>query len=610
MFIYSGVLNECSKYKLHLALFSLVFPIKFFLNSMTSFCKHAFLILLSVGATTLLAQDISSTLETNNTLIDTNAINTLVDTNTNNTAPDTNFMEVVYVGDTNNVANPNTSLGAVSYPYAIGKYDVTATQYCAFLNAIARAQKDSQRLYNPKMGGITDGTNPTADAGDPKVACIQRSGTDGNYIYTVIPGREDFPITYVSFQMAACFCNWMQNGMPTGTAQDVLTGSYSMGFNITPTYSATNPTSATPTWVIPDQEMWYKAAYYNRDSGTNNSYYTYPAKYFSPPGNSLDPTTPNQANYCYNGVFAETNALVSNPRGPFLSPVGAFKASASPYGAYDMGGDVYQWTWPMNKNTGGTPLPYIVSNDTNGVAMINGCSWYSGNIGITYDNDAQAISIMNASSEIGFRVALLIPPATASNVEKAIAALKADPTQAFYAALNGWFGCSMADVLKNCLVTDPNSTEGLMQQALQRSGIVLGQQRDVIEQVNSHSALWKETAELLSNQAPKGSLGVLGEQTVQTNLQEVGYVLRATTSRTLSELTAFADVGVVEEAGFALVPMLGVCAVPLIVGAGAYLAYEYFEPLNGIAIGTSLSVHAAQDVWTACKMLGSALEWL
>ena len=64
-------------------------------------------------------------------------------------------LETVPVGDPGNVAdtpsdsaNPNGQ-GSVSYTYNIGKYDVTAGQYCDFLNAVAKT--DTYGLYDQKM---------------------------------------------------------------------------------------------------------------------------------------------------------------------------------------------------------------------------------------------------------------------------------------------------------------------------------------------------------------------------------------------------------------------------------------------------------------------------
>ncbi len=87
-------------------------------------------------------------------------------------------IQTVHVGDRGNAndspANSNTTngTGGVAYSYNIGKYDVTLTQYTAFLNAVAHSDPNS--LYSNFM------------ATDLNVAGISRSGTSGSYSYSVI----------------------------------------------------------------------------------------------------------------------------------------------------------------------------------------------------------------------------------------------------------------------------------------------------------------------------------------------------------------------------------------------------------------------------------------
>jgi formylglycine-generating enzyme required for sulfatase activity len=54
-------------------------------------------------------------------------------------------------------------------------------------------------------------------------------------------------------------------------------------------------------------------------------------------------TQPNQANY-YNGTFSVTQQqlLASQNNQNYLTNVGAFKNSASYYGTFDQGGNVYE----------------------------------------------------------------------------------------------------------------------------------------------------------------------------------------------------------------------------------------------------------------------------
>ena len=73
-------------------------------------------------------------------------------------------LQFVTVGDPGNLADTTTGLGAVGYTYSIGKYDVTAAQYVAFLNAVAST--DPYGLYTQSMSGPVD-------------CNIQRSGSPG-----------------------------------------------------------------------------------------------------------------------------------------------------------------------------------------------------------------------------------------------------------------------------------------------------------------------------------------------------------------------------------------------------------------------------------------------
>ena len=115
-------------------------------------------------------------------------------------------LEFVTVGDTNNAADPSTGNGAIGYAYQIGKYDVTAAQYTQFLNAVAAT--DTFGLY-------------TAEMSTGFAACgIQRSGTSGNYTYSVAADHANRPVNYVSFYDAERFANWLNNGQPSGARRD------------------------------------------------------------------------------------------------------------------------------------------------------------------------------------------------------------------------------------------------------------------------------------------------------------------------------------------------------------------------------------------------------
>src|SRR5207342_3192626 len=85
---------------------------------------------------------------------------------------------------------------------------------------------------------------------------------------------------------------------------------------------------------------WYKAAYYN----PAGSYNQYPISSNTVPTSAMPGSTPNTGNFSSpSGAFAVTGSNSYSSSQNYLTDVGAYTASASPYGVYDMGGDVFQW---------------------------------------------------------------------------------------------------------------------------------------------------------------------------------------------------------------------------------------------------------------------------
>lgn len=225
------------------------------------------------------------------------------------------------VGNPGNAADPNTGFGNVNYAYQIGTYDVTVDQYVAFLNANDPTGADPVGIYNSNMSNATYGGvnfNSTASAGQ---------------MYSAMSGDGIHPINYVTWYDAIRFANWMDNGEPifnsepTATNNATENGSYTLtGFTATPTNGTSITRNTGAVVFLPSENEWYKAAYYDPDT---SSYYLYPTSSNIEP-NATGPTaSPNSAN-CGNAVGNLTN-------------VGAYSGTTSAYGAYDMGGNVWQW---------------------------------------------------------------------------------------------------------------------------------------------------------------------------------------------------------------------------------------------------------------------------
>ena len=241
---------------------------------------------------------------------------------------------LVTVGDSGNSADSTTGYGAVSYNYKIGQYQVTIAQYTEFLNAVA--QTDTYSLYNINMQAATN------------TAGIQRTGSSGSYVYTVMVNSGysgNRPISSVTWYNAARFANWMANGQLSG-AQDSTTteeGAYTLNgitTGNTVVKNSTNPnTGSAPTFYLPSDDEWYKAAYY---SGTG-TYYLFATQSNSIPGNAIGSAS-NQANYISNQTgYCTTQSFTTSLSVNYLTDVGSFTGSASHYGTYDQTGNVWEW---------------------------------------------------------------------------------------------------------------------------------------------------------------------------------------------------------------------------------------------------------------------------
>lgn len=231
---------------------------------------------------------------------------------------------VGYAGNSPDPAS-GTRYGAVPYNYSIGIYDVTNAQYVEFLNAKASAA-DPFGLWNPNM-------DPSSFEG-----AISRSGS-GPYGYAVKPGFANKPVIYVSWYDAVRFVNWLQNGQGSG---DTESGTYLIANGGTNSGTVIVPNTATRTnwansnsfhWVLPSDNEWYKAAYFNAPAGT---YYFYPFQTNSEPTILAPPGDSNSGNFL-------NVAYNYDGSGSYLTDVGAYPNSISPFGSFDMGGDVFQW---------------------------------------------------------------------------------------------------------------------------------------------------------------------------------------------------------------------------------------------------------------------------
>ena len=266
------------------------------------------------------------------------------------------IFDLTYIGD--------AGCGGVDHNYYIGTYEVTVAQYTEFLNAVAAS--DPYGLYSGSME--TDPLGPS----------ITRSGASGSYTYTAVAGKENEPVRWVSLYDGMRLCNWLANGQGSG---DTENGSYDLSLGV---YT---PRNTGATWVIPSESEWCKAAYYDAE---HDAYYTYPNGSDDVPAEPTDGTTPREMNFGDDPYW--------NPDGgtrEYFTSIGE-TTGHSPYGVYDMGGNVEEWTDTADA------YPYDFVRVTRGGGLMALEDQLQSSDSSIYEPDMEG-------STFGFRIAYIIP---------------------------------------------------------------------------------------------------------------------------------------------------------------------------------------------------------
>jgi len=250
------------------------------------------------------------------------------------------FLEMVIVGDPGNgpgEAPPFGEFGAVATTFRIGKFEVTNAQYATFLNAVAAT--DTNGLFTASMETDARGG-------------IRQFGTSPNFVYGVKAGMGDKPVNFVSFWNACRFCNWLHNGRSRGlqSAGTTETGSYDLTI---PGAIAGNTVTRSPgaKFFLPTEDQWYKAAYHQPASvgGDVDGYWLYPTRSNEVPTvgavNAIGEITNDDGNIAnYNsGANWDSNDDGNVENGNVTTVGSGGDGSASFYGAFDMGGNVWEW---------------------------------------------------------------------------------------------------------------------------------------------------------------------------------------------------------------------------------------------------------------------------
>jgi formylglycine-generating enzyme required for sulfatase activity len=285
-----------------------------------------------------------------------------------------------YVGNPNNSADTTvmddgtTGYGSVSHAYNIGTYDVTNSQYVAFLNSNDPTGANTLGLYDSFMSSA------------PYGGIDYNSSAANGSKYSVNSGDGNHPVNYETWYSAIRFANWLDNGQVPGSTETgayTLLGPYeNLGGTAVPSNADSITRNPGASIFLPSENEWYKAAYYNPATA---SYYQYATSSNTAPNASGPTAILNSANY---------NAAVGN-----LTDVGAYSNTTSPYGAFDMGGNAWQWNETLiilgSAQRGARGGPF----DSSAVNLLS--------------SDRDIVTPTAEGADFGFRVAMIPEPSTA-----------------------------------------------------------------------------------------------------------------------------------------------------------------------------------------------------
>lgn len=207
-----------------------------------------------------------------------------------------------------NISNSNDSnnIGRVDYTYQLKKYPVTNAEYAEFLNAVSKSTS-SLGLWVPEMADSTQRGG------------INRTNASPNYIYTIKTNMGDKPVNFVNWFSMARYINWLHNNKPTGLPGNSTTedGVYTLtNFVVSGSFKPTR--NNINSYWLPNENEWYKAAYYDPTKNTIGGYWNYATQSDSLPDSITVDTTgtgngTTNANNCATPTPTPTITITSTP---------------------------------------------------------------------------------------------------------------------------------------------------------------------------------------------------------------------------------------------------------------------------------------------------------
>ncbi|MEU6082211.1 hypothetical protein [Streptomyces sp. NPDC047108] len=287
-------------------------------------------------------------------------------------------------------------VGGVRYPYEIGQLEVTVEQFVAFLNTADPTGRDPHDLYDENEGA----------SAWPKYGQIafSSSASDGSHYSVAYPEWASKPYAFADFLKSARFANSLVNGRvisERATTDGRFTYvTYEVELSPRTERGMYDLARRAPTrtrnsgFVVPSQNEWIKAAYYDPTGGGTYSYWKYPtnAGVFgdgdatAPSPSVLNPTTGDVTNAAtqplatYHADGQPAPSWCPAQAGPAacstVNPIGVdpiayaklFQGSVgtvgqartvSPWGTFDQGGNAVEWTDTITPPPNGGTSPRV-----------------------------------------------------------------------------------------------------------------------------------------------------------------------------------------------------------------------------------------------------------
>ncbi|MDA0659790.1 MAG: PEP-CTERM sorting domain-containing protein [Planctomycetota bacterium] len=279
--------------------------------------------------------------------------------------------------------DPTTGLavGGVDYAFDIAKTELPSGVWIEYANSVGlhlSAGGGGNPIYHG--GGMNHSSNESSR--------IERF-TDGPLTkYRWVPGAldedtEGRPVGGMNFLDTARFVNWLHHGQPQATTAAESLANYNQAstgaYDLTAAGAARAVVQPGAKFWIATEDEWYKAAYYDPTlNGGTGGYWQYPTQSNTPPDNgswrglasnvvdqnpawhsspSTIPDGGNRANFKSNNQPGDAQTITTRPfqindgdhNGNFASEVGWFEDSASYYGTFDQGGNLWE-AMPTSKD--------------------------------------------------------------------------------------------------------------------------------------------------------------------------------------------------------------------------------------------------------------------